>query len=68
MYKLVAKNGRGFVVAGATRAGAAPQLLKKGVIENTNKTTKAFTVGDVRPQSECDCGLKSLAAMSADCV
>lgn len=47
MYKLVAKTGRGFVVAGATRAGAAPQPLDKGAIENTKTTTKAFTVGDV---------------------
>lgn len=47
MYKLVAKNGRGFVVAGATRAGAAPQPLENGAIEKTDKTTEAVTFGDV---------------------
>lgn len=45
MYKLVAKNGRRFVVAGATRPGAAPQPLERGAIDNTRETTKAVTVG-----------------------
>lgn len=45
MYKLVAKNGHGLGVAGATRFGAAPQTLENRTVESTNKGLASF-IGD----------------------
>lgn len=44
MYKLVAKNGLGSIVAGATKLGAAPHFPGQEAIENTTEYTKVFTV------------------------
>lgn len=49
VYELVAKNGRGLRVAGATRRGAAPQPLGKRAFGNTREMVRAFTVGLVEP-------------------
>lgn len=47
VYKLVAKNGRGLGVAGATRRVAAPQPLETRAIETARETMRAVTVVNV---------------------
>lgn len=49
VYKLVAKNGRELVVAGATGPDAAPQPLEARAIGTARETARDFNVSDVEP-------------------